>query len=241
MGAVGNPSHAVRVTRTAIADAVMRTRTVSSRREGSYLCPTDVKCSITCLSMNRGGASVASVDLESALFYSMSTVAQTLSAAMGLLGAIVLFALQESTRSIERAAKRLIEVPHPGVSSLYLRHLLTRRSFHEVARRYGELLQTGGSTETSTEGLVYYATLSWELDHDNALRRAFWIALVLSGIVVAFSLICCALAPQLAARMRLGRTILLADEVGAVSCLLMYGFLLRVMLRSTPHEPIPTA
>jgi len=29
--------------------------------------------------------------------------------------------------------------------------------------------------------------------------------------------------------------------VGAVGCLIMYGFLLRVMLRSTPHEPIPAA
>ena len=184
---------------------------------------------------------MSSADLESALFYSMSTVAQTLSAAMGLLGAIVLFALQESTRSIERAAKRLAEVPHPGVSSLYLRHLLTRRSFHELARRYGELLQPGGSSETSTEGLVHYATLSWELDHDNELRRAFWTALVLSGLVVGFSLICCALAPQLAVKPLVGRTILVAVEVGAASCLLMYGFLLRVMLRSTPHEPIPAA
>lgn len=184
---------------------------------------------------------MSSTDLESAVFYSMSTIAQTLSAAMGLLGAIVLFALQESTRSIERAATRLTEVPHPGVSSLYLRHLLTRRSFHEIARRYGELLQPGGSSETSTEGLVHYATLTWELDHDNKLRRAFWIALVLSGVVVAFSLICCALAPQLAGAPRLGRMILAADELGAAMCLLMYGFLLRVMLRSTPHEPIPAA
>jgi hypothetical protein len=180
-------------------------------------------------------------DLESALFYSMSTVAQTLSGSMGLLGAIVLFALQESTRSIERAATKLTEIPHPEISPLYLRHLLTRRSFHEIARRYGELLQPGGSSETSTEGLVHYATLTWELDHDNALRRAFWSALVASGLVVAFSLICCALAPELSAHPGVGKTILGADAVGAVSCLIMYGFLLRVMLRSTPHEPIPPA
>ncbi len=180
-------------------------------------------------------------DLQSALFYLMSTVAQTLSGAMGLLGAIVLFALQESTRSIERAATKLIEIPHPEISSLYLRHLLTRRSFHEIARRYGELLQPGGSSETSTEGLVHYATLTWELDHDNALRRAFWIALVASGLVVAFSLICCALTPELSVKPGVGQTILGVDAVGAVSCLIMYGVLLRVMLRSTPHEPIPAA
>lgn len=159
---------------------------------------------------------------------------------MGLLGAIVLFALQESTRSIERAATKLTEVPHTSVSPLYLRHLLNRRSFHDIARRYGELLQPGGSTETSTEGLVHYATLTWELDHDNKLRRAFRTALVASGVVVALSLVCCAFAPQLAANTRLGRAVLTADELGAVSCLVMYGVLLRVMLRSTPHEPVPT-
>lgn len=180
-------------------------------------------------------------NLQSALFYSLSTVAQTLAGAMGLLGAIVLFALQESTRSIERAATKLTELPHPSVSSLYLRHLLTRRSFHEIARRYGELLEPGGSSETSTEGLVNYATLTWELDHDNALRRAFWIALVASGIVIAFSLVCCPLTPQLAANPRVGHAVLGADAVGAVACLIMYGILLRVMLRSTPHEPIPAA
>ncbi len=180
-------------------------------------------------------------DLESTLFYALSTVAQTLSGAMGLLGAIVLFALQESSRSIERAATNLTEVPHASVNSLYLRHLLMRRSFHEIARRYGELLQSTDSRETSTEGLVQYATLTWELDHDNALRRAFWLSLVASGIVIATSLICCAIAPQLASRAVLGRTVLDATVLGAVSCLVMYGFLLRVMLRSTPHEPIPTA
>ena len=180
-------------------------------------------------------------NLQSALFYSFSTVAQTLAGAMGLLGAIVLFALQESTRSIERAATQLTEIQHDAVSPLYLRHILARRSFHEIARLYGELLQPGASSETSTDVLVHYATLTWELDHDNALRRAFWIALVASGIVVACSLVGIPFTPELSANQRLGRSVLGADVLGAVSCLIMYGVLLRVMLRSTPHEPIPPA
>ena len=180
-------------------------------------------------------------NLQSALFYSLSTVAQTLSGAMGLLGAIVLFALQESARSIERAADKLTQIPHDSVSPLYLRHLLTRRSFHEIARHYGQFLQTRGSSETSTEGLVQYATLTWELDHDNALRRWFWRALLSTGIVIALSLVGCAFAPQLSANQRVGQTVLAIDILGAVGCLVMYALLLRVMLRSTPHEPIPSA
>ena len=179
--------------------------------------------------------------LQSALFYSLSTVAQTLAGTIGLLGAIVLFALQESTRSIERAATKLTEIPHVTVSPLYLRHLLTRRSFDEIARLYGEMLEQNSSTETSMEGLVHYATLTWELDHDNALRRAFWIALVASGVVIAFSLVCGALTPQLSANQRLAQAALAGSVLGAVSCLLLYGVLLRVMLRSSPHDPIPQA
>lgn len=188
-----------------------------------------------------GGTSPLNANLQSALFYTMSTIAQTLSGAMGLLGAIVLFALQETSRSIEKAAKKLTEIPHQSMSPLYLRHLLTRRSFHELARHYGELLQPGGSSETSTEALVHYSTLTWELDHDHALRRSFWTALLASGAVIAFSLICCGLSPQLAVNARVGQVVLGVGTLGAVSCLVLYGFLLRVMLRSTPQEPIPPA
>lgn len=176
--------------------------------------------------------------LESALFYTMSTIAQTLSAGMGLLGAIVLFARQETARSIERAAVQLAEVRHPSTSELYLRHLLTRRSFHELARLYGEILLPGASYETSSDLLVHHSTLTWELEHDNALRRSFWKALLASGFVIAFSLLCCGLAPQLAASTTLGQAALAVSLLGAVGCLLLYGFLLRVMFRTTPDEPM---
>ena len=179
--------------------------------------------------------------LQTSLFYTLSTIAQTLSGAMGLLGAIVLFALQETARSIEQAGTKLAEIPHSSMSPLYLRHLLTRRSFHELARHYGETLGPGGSAETSSEALVHYSTLTWELDHDHALRRAFWTALLVSGFVISFSLVCCALAPQLSEHQRAGQTVLALGTVGAVACLVLYGFLLRVMLRSTPQEPIPVA
>ena len=144
------------------------------------------------------------VALETALFNSMSTVAETLAGAMGLLGAIVLFALQATARSIERAAASLTEIPQSTLSPLYLSHLLTRRSYHELARVYGELLSSGIS-ETHAEALLHYSALAWELDHDHALRRAFWTALRATGAVVAFAFICGAIAPQLAESVSGGR------------------------------------
>lgn len=168
----------------------------------------------------------------------MSTVAQTLSGAMGLMGAIVLFALQETSRSIERAAKQLADVPHKSESPLYLRHLLTRRSFQEFARRYGEMLEKGDSRETSSDLLVYHSTLSWELEHDHALRSSFWKSLMASGAVIAFSIVCCGLAPQLALNPNVGNSVLAADVIGAFGCLVLYAILLRVMLRTTPEGPV---
>jgi hypothetical protein len=180
-------------------------------------------------------------NLQSALFYTMSTIAQTLAGAMGLLGAIVLFALQETARSTERAAKKLAQVPHESMSALYLNHLLTRRSFHDLARHYGDALQPGGSSSTSSEALVHYSTLMWELEHDEALRKSFWTALLASGVVIACALICCATAPQLSANVTVGHVVLGAGTLGAVSCMVLYGVLLRVMLRTTPQEAIPAA
>lgn len=179
-------------------------------------------------------------NLLSALLYSMSTIAQTLSGAMGLLGAIALFALQATARSVERAATKLAEVPHQSMSPLYVSHLLNRRSFHELARLYGEAL-AGASSETSSDALVHFSTLSWELDHDTALRKSFWTALRASGVVITYSLICTALAPQLAAQTIHGQVALAVGVVGAIGCLVLYAVLLQVMLRSTPQEPIPPA
>jgi hypothetical protein len=175
--------------------------------------------------------------LESALFYTMSTIAQTLSGGMGLLGAIVLFALQETTRSVERAAKQLTELEHASMSPLYIKHLLTRRSFRELARLYGRLLQPGGSAETSADLLVYHSTLSWELEHDQALRRSFWKALLASGFVIGFSLACVAFAPRLAQDPFVGQVALVTGLAGSLGCLVLYGVLLRVMFRATPEEP----
>ena len=173
--------------------------------------------------------------LESTLYYTMSTVAQTLAGAIGLLGAIVLFALQATGRSVERAAKRLSEIPHDNISELYIRHLVSRRSYHELARRYGELLAP--SREMSADLLVYHSTLMWELQHEEAIRRSFWHALAASAIAIGYAIACLALVPELVARHRAGSIALSVAVFGAIGCLILFGGLLRVVLRSAPTDP----
>ena len=172
--------------------------------------------------------------LESTLYYTLSTVAQTLAGAIGLLGANVLFSLQAAAKSIERAARDLTQIPHETLSALYIRHLFSRRSYTELAQRYAELLTP--RFEVSTDVLVSHSTLTWELQHEQAIRRSFWRALVASGLVIALSISLIALAPQLAEREILGKIALAAVVGGAIVCLVLYALLLRIVLNATPDE-----
>lgn len=172
--------------------------------------------------------------LQATLFYTLSTVAQTLAGAMGLLGAIVLFSLQSSARSIERAAQQLTQIPHSSLNSLYVHHLFTRRSYHEIARRYGDLLE--GSIETSRDLLVYHSTLAWELQQEEAIRRSFWTSLVGSGVVIGWSIVGLASVPALTRSAVLADVFLASAVLGALGCLVLFGALLRVMVRSATVE-----
>lgn len=172
--------------------------------------------------------------IQSTLFYTLSTVAQTLAGAMGLLGAIVLFSLQSSARSIENAARQLTQIPHADLNKLYIHHLFTRRSYHEIAKRYGDLLE--GSIETSQDLLVYHSSLAWELQQEEAIRRSFWTSLLGSGLVIAWALVGLALAPELTHSVLTADLFLGSTVVGALVCLILFGVLLRVMVRSATVE-----
>lgn len=148
-------------------------------------------------------------DLESTLWYTGSTIAPTLSAGMGLLGAIMLFALSETSKSIARAAVQLAAHPHPTINPAYIHYVLTRRGFRELAKRYGDELIGATERGTSVEMLAQHSTLTWELEHDAMLRRSFWKALMASGVMIAFSIIVCSLAPNLSAHVRLGQAVLI--------------------------------
>jgi hypothetical protein len=171
-------------------------------------------------------------DLEGSLWYTGSTIAQTLSGSMGLLGAIMLFALQEAARSIARAAQQLAEHPHPTMNPAFIQHLLTRRSFGELAKLYGDFLIGGTEVGTSLDLLGHHSTLTWELEHDAAIRRSFWTALIASGVMIAYSIAICGLSPQLAAHEIVGQAMLLISVAGSIGCLILYGILLRALFRA---------
>ncbi|HSE52333.1 MAG TPA: hypothetical protein VLB00_09085 [Gemmatimonadales bacterium] len=189
---------------------------------------------------------IIDTNLENSLWFTGSTIAQTLSGSAGLLGAIMLFALQETSRSIAQAAVQLAEHPHPTMNAAYMHHLLSRRGFHEMARLYGDALKGVTNTGTNVVLLAHYSTLAWELDHDAKIRASFWTALKASGVMIAFSITVCGLAPGLSTMKTLGLIALLLIITGAISCLVLYGILLRALFRPPPepsaisHQPSAT-
>jgi hypothetical protein len=178
---------------------------------------------------------IIDTNLENSLWFTGSTIAQTLSGSAGLLGAIMLFALQETSKSIARAAVQLAAHPHPTMNAAYMHHLLSRRGFHELARLYGDSLKGVTEAGTSLDLLAHHATLTWELDHDAKIRASFWTALKASGVMIAFSITVCGLAPGLSTMKSVGSIALLLIITGAISCLVLYGILLRALFR-TPQE-----
>lgn len=158
---------------------------------------------------------------------------------MALLGAIVLFSLQSSARSIESAAQQLTQIQHADLNALYIRHLFTRRSYHEIARRYGDLLE--GSTEMSRDLLIYHSALVWELQQEEAIRRFFWRSLLGSGLVIAWSILGLGLVPELTRNAVMAELFLAIAVLGALGCLVLFGVLLRVMVRSATVEGVGTA
>ena len=111
-----------------------------------------------------------------------------------------------------------------------------RRSYQEIANRYGDLLE--GSIETSQDLLVHHSTLMWELQQEQAIRQSFWRSLLGSGIVIAWSIVGLALVPELSVNTVLADVFLGSSVLGALTCLFLFGALLRVMVRSATIEDV---
>ena len=79
------------------------------------------------------------------------------------------------------------------------------------------------------------------MQQEEAIRRSFWQALLGSGIVIAWSIVGLALAPELTTKAVVADIFLGSSVLGALGCLLLFGVLLRVMVRSTTMEDVGNA
>jgi hypothetical protein len=166
--------------------------------------------------------------VDNTLFYTLSTIAQTLAAAIALLGALVLYRLQRISDALTLAMGQ--------VTQPYSLSPEAQLSLEE--ERYAEVLEFLNTAQPHSPVMVatapYHdrrrrAEALISLQHD--LRRRLKESLALTVVVIGAAVAGIALVPCIVST-AIGPTLTLLLGVGAfVLCLVVYGFLaLRTVL-----------
>jgi hypothetical protein len=166
---------------------------------------------------------------DTALYYTLSTVAQSLAGAIGLLGAFALFALQNARQGAAEAAGWLSQHYPTGPSD--------RERFVQwyLAGDYGTMSE--GYTRLAAGGASY----SWEfhsrlkrLQEETArgdgIRRAFPTALLWTAFTIGGAVLSLPTTPWVAALPPLRYGILSVAVLATVRCLWLYGRLVQAIL-----------
>lgn len=170
-------------------------------------------------------------DAASTLYYTFSTIAQSLAAAIALLATFVLYRVQALNGEIERRSDALLELGfETGV-----------RTKAQDARARGDVrgfLEITSVQITTPNERVDYARrrLKALFRHEVSLMRAFWVSVVVTVALIGASVVGLSRVPEIC---EAGLDAMLLDATlwWFVACLLSYAWLLRAALTSTSrHE-----
>ena len=157
--------------------------------------------------------------MSNALYYTFSTIAQTLAGAMALLAAFLLYRLQTLNQSIEKDAERIsiALAPYHGRAHEMLR-----------GREYNELLKAAeyipqGQARPEAES----ARLSTLLRTKQNLLRRFKIALYLTASLITLSIAVLVATPYLSTFQLAVYTVFASGLIGFVACIVSYISVLR--------------
>ena len=168
--------------------------------------------------------------LDSALFYALSTIAQTLAAAIALLGTFVLFRMQALTQSLEALAKELDARSHQfQASDPPSIHLMVTSGLHR------ELVQN--LRDLHVEELYSRSLRSLHADTLKArieLLELFRRALIAVVVVIAMSITGLALTPVILPNRGVASLVIGATTVGCLMGLYLCARLVYVAVRVRP-------
>lgn len=175
--------------------------------------------------------------MENALLYTFSTVAQSLAAAIALLGAFVLYRLDILSAEIRRRSDMILDTTQ--IESLETRE--RERAKDANARGdFASVLEISSVRITAPSPAVEYSRrrLRALLQHERAVMRWFWISLVMSVGVISASVVLITWVPRLLLEgERVQEVFLDGALVAFFVCLVSYGMLLRSTLASSSlHE-----
>jgi len=162
--------------------------------------------------------------VENTLFYTFSTIAQTLASAIALLAALVLYRLQRISEAIDLAMSQ-VRQPYS---------LNTEAQLALEEEKYSEVLEYLNNARPDNPGMAASAAYIGRkrrfeslLVLQRDLRRWLQFALVLSVIVIAISVAAIAVVP-LITHSSIAATLTLVTIVAAfIWCLVVYALLAR--------------
>jgi|ERR1700674_4811922 len=167
--------------------------------------------------------------MENALYYTFSTIAQALAAAIALVTAFVLYRLQGIDTALREAGFTLLQ-GHLNNADLWNLHV--RGDYEQFVALFSEL-NGPISPETNPERYAKFRLMQEECRVPAALLPPFRHALFLSAIVMGASVIFLCIAPQIAnCQFWLPQLVLSLGAVGFIGCLIMYFFLIMQILDS---------
>jgi hypothetical protein len=152
--------------------------------------------------------------MEAALYYTFSTIAQTIAAAIAILGAFALHRLQSMNAEIAERSATIAQAP-AGAHGHALRELHVHGRFDAVLE-HTEDFDPGATVELNFQVSAARLRLAALLDQRRELRRYLTVAFWLSAGLMTSSLVVLATAPLIAS----------AHGVGAVATLGVLWFVL---------------
>lgn len=171
------------------------------------------------------------MDAATTLYYTLSTIAQSLAAAIALIATFVLYRAQALSAEIERREDALLDLGfETGV-----------RAKAQDARLRGDVkgfLEITSVQITTPNDRVDYSRrrLKALFRHESSLMRAFWFSTLLTVALIGASVFGLSRVPEIVDHGREG-TVLDASLFWFGGCLLSYAWLLRAALTSTSrHE-----
>jgi hypothetical protein len=134
--------------------------------------------------------------MESALYYTFSTIAQTLAAAIAVLGAFALYRLQSMNAELSERSSTLAKAP-AGARGHGVREMHVHGRYEEVLESI-EDFDPGATAEFNYQVTAARERLSTLLRQRRSMRRYLNIAFWVSAGLLTSSLIMIATAPKIA-------------------------------------------
>jgi uncharacterized membrane protein (GlpM family) len=187
---------------------------------------------------------------QTAFYYGLSTVAQTLAAAFGILSTFMLFRFQHAETKIERHGEDISQtITTLGTTAASAGDLVDQlREAHPAAvdEVVGDVVRDAGGRPASArhEGVRQLRAAGagisfWSAFHRRAMRRLRQ-ALLLTVSTIGFCLVQLPLLPLLTRRMPLAAALVGTAVVLALICLILYARLILLLL-VPEDEPPPVA